>query len=179
MSGKKPGPATTDPSESAKSQRSYKPRDPSVTSAIMSRVRGRNNKADLVLRRELWRRGRRYRLYEKSLPGTPDLVFRGKRLAVFVDGDYWHGRAYTERGLDALASKFHEAKREFWVAKIIRNVRRDVENTRRLNEAGWRVLRIWESDILRDVSAAADVVDEALKDVATSCQAGQPKLGVP
>lgn len=146
----------------AKGRRPYKPRDPAITSAIMSAVRGRNNKADLALRRELWKRGRRYRLYVKSLYGTPDLVFRSQRVAVFVDGDYWHGRTLIERGREALASVFHESKQAFWVAKITRNVNRDAENTRLLREGGWHVIRLWESDVLRDIPRAADVIERAL-----------------
>jgi len=103
-------------------------RDPAITSRMMAAVRGRDSKAELLLRRELHRRGRRYRLHERGLLGKPDIVFKAARVAVFVDGDFWHGNAWRLRGLASFEDQF-PTNREFWVTKLRRNMERDTEVT--------------------------------------------------
>lgn len=139
----------------------HKPRDPAVTSRMMSRVRSKDSKAELALRRELWSRGLRYRIHLKRLQGKPDLVFTGARVAVFVDSDFWHARSLVEGD----ESTFRAIVREkaWWVAKLTRNAERDREVTAALQEDGWRVVRIWETDLLHDPQAAADRVEEAME----------------
>jgi DNA mismatch endonuclease (patch repair protein) len=117
-----------------------------------------NTRCELVLRRELWRRGLRYRLHQAALPGRPDIVFPACRLVVFCDGDFWHGRGLNAR-LAKLA-KGHNA--QYWVAKVRQNVERDVRQTRALQNAGWAVLRLWETDILLDPTAIGNGVVAAI-----------------
>jgi DNA mismatch endonuclease, patch repair protein len=133
----------------------------------MAAVRGKNNRAETALRKALWRRGYRYVLYDRKLPGTPDLVFRRQRVAVFVDGDFWHGRVLRENGPEALARSFRTVRREYWVAKIHRNSSRDLRTTSELAELGYKVLRLWEKDVLKDVANAANIVERALRNVRT------------
>ena len=125
----------------------YKPRDPRMVSAIMRRVRSKDTFPEKVLRTTLWRKGLRYRIHRRDLPGCPDIVFPRQRLAVFVDGDFWHGRQWQNRGLASLATQFSEHKAAYWVPKIGRNVERDKETNAKLESMGWRVLRFWESDV--------------------------------
>ena len=134
---------------------------PELTRRVMQSNRARDTKPELALRRELHARGVRYRLHPGDVVGRPDIVLRGLRLAVFVDGDFWHGNRWRLRGLARLEDDFHN-NRDFWVAKITRNVQRDREVNQRLADDGWTVLRVWESDVLRDVAAAADRVQEAI-----------------
>ena len=94
-------------------------RDPVVTSRMMAAVRGKNTQPELALRKLLFARGLRYRLHDRRLPGCPDVVFPGARLAVFVDGDFWHGQGWKERGLKSYEDQF-PTNRNFWVAKIKR-----------------------------------------------------------
>lgn len=136
-------------------------RAPEVTSRMMSAVRSRNTKAEMLVRRELHRRGVRFRLHAKDVVGRPDIVWRGRRLAVFIDGDFWHGNAWRLRGLRSLDEMF-PTRREWWVAKIRRNEVRDEEVNRILAEHGWTVLRFWESDVLTDVETVADRIQVAL-----------------
>ena len=108
----------------------------------------RNNRSsdtlhELVLRRELSRLGLRFRKNVNSLPGKPDIVFSKARVLVFCDGDFWHGRNWR-----ALRKKLlRGANASYWAAKIAKNVRRDRENTALLTKLGWRVIRLWETDI--------------------------------
>jgi DNA mismatch endonuclease (patch repair protein) len=140
-------------------------RDPAVTSRIMSAVRAKDTKPELLLRRAVHARGGRYRLHAADVPGRPDLVVRGKKIAIFVDGDLWHGNPaeWRRRGKDDLAGLF-PTRTQWWVDKIERNVRRDQDVDRELAERGWRVLRLWASDIIADPEAAADRVIIALRE---------------
>src|SRR6266545_5930070 len=138
-------------------------RDPAVTSRMMAAVRNKDSKAELALRRELHARGVRFRLHARDVPGRPDIVIRKYRLAVFVDGDFWHGNAWRRRGLERLEDDFN-VNREFWVAKIRRNMERDREVTQRLKADGWTVIRFWESSLRQDISGAADLVEGAIKE---------------
>lgn len=117
-----------------------------------------NSRCELVLRQELWHRGLRYRLHVPTLPGRPDIVFPKARLAIFCDGDFWHGRD-LERRLSKL-SKGHNCA--YWVAEVRRNVERDRQQTRMLEDAGWTVLRFWETDTLRRANEIADEISELL-----------------
>jgi len=101
--------------------------------------------------------------HAKLVGCTPDIVFRAHRLAVFVDGDFWHGRIAIERGLPALGRQFRKSVREFWLAKIERNIARDGRQTRRLRRHGWTVMRLWEKDVLRNPDLAAAAVVKRLR----------------
>jgi DNA mismatch endonuclease, patch repair protein len=139
-------------------------RDPAVTARIMARVRSRDTEPEMLLRRELHRRGLRYRVHPRSLPGRPDLVFGRARVAVFVDGDFWHGGGWRERGFDAFEDQFAGHRDpERWIAKISRNVARDTEVSAALGSLGWRVIRVWESAIRKDAVASADQVEKAVR----------------
>jgi len=143
-----------------------KPRSPEMVSDIMRRVRSRDTGPEVSLRKGLWRKGLRYRLYAKDLPGRPDVVFPRERVAVFVDGDFWHGRQWKERGLPSLAHQFRETPTaEYWVRKIERNVERDARVNDDLAERGWRVIRFWEKDVKKDVGACVEAVLKALHGV--------------
>jgi DNA mismatch endonuclease (patch repair protein) len=129
-----------------------------TASRIKQRNRSRDTKVEVLLRRELWRRGLRYRLHALDLPGKPDIVFRRARVVVFCDGDFWHGRRWRQR-LEKLS---RGANAPYWTAKIAANVARDRRNTRELQRMGWTVVRLWETDILRDVERSAERVEAAL-----------------
>jgi DNA mismatch endonuclease (patch repair protein) len=120
-----------------------------------------DTRCELALRRELWRRGLRYRLQPPGLPGRPDIVFYGCRVAVFCDGDFWHGRDLETR-LAKLA-RGHNAG--YWVAKVTRNLERDREITFALEAAGWVVLRLWETDVLKDPAKIADRIQATIAEV--------------
>jgi DNA mismatch endonuclease (patch repair protein) len=127
-------------------------RDPLVTSKIMAAVRSRDTRPELYLRRALHARGLRYRVAPRQVEGRPDVVFPRLRVAVFVDGDFFHGNAWRSRGAssnDEMLSRWRNA--DFWTSKIAANVARDHRVTAALEASGWRVVRLWESEVLTDL----------------------------
>lgn len=129
-----------------------------IASRIKQRNRSRDTKAEVLLRKELWRRGYRYRLHVSDIPGKPDIIFRRIRVVVFCDGDFWHGRRWSQRR-EKLARGNNAP---YWTAKIEANLIRDRRHTRVLRRAGWTVVRLWETDILRDLSRAVARVEKAI-----------------
>lgn len=115
----------------------------------MARVRSRNTAPEEALRKALWAQGARYRLHAR-LPGTPDLAFPSARLAVFVDGCFWHGcpKHYSSPVTNAT----------FWAVKLARNLARDKSAENALGRLGWRVLRIWEHEIRESLGEAVERV---------------------
>lgn len=119
-------------------------------SAIMRRVHDRDTAPELAFRRALHARGLRYRVVADELPGKPDVVFPRRRLAIFIDGDFWHGGQWETRGLRRLEQQFARTEtRDYWLRKIRRTMQRDATNTARLQAMGWTAQRFWESDIRR------------------------------
>jgi DNA mismatch endonuclease, patch repair protein len=112
-----------------------------------------------ILRASLWKRGLRYRKNVRTLPGKPDIVFPRERVAVFCDGDFWHGRHWRR-----LSSKLQEgANPSYWTQKIKTNRSRDRRVVRLLRKKGWNVIRIWETDIRQDPERAAAIVESLVQ----------------
>jgi DNA mismatch endonuclease (patch repair protein) len=122
--------------------------DAATRSAVMRRVKGRNTTPELVVRKALTKLGARYRLHRKDLPGNPDIVMPGRRLALFVHGCFWHGHDC------ARGARVPKQNRDYWVGKVGRNVARDARSRAALMEQGWRVETIWECE-LKDAAALA------------------------
>jgi DNA mismatch endonuclease, patch repair protein len=139
------------------------PRDAATTSRIMAAVRGRNTQPELLLRRALHARGLRYRVHPRDVPGRPDLVNRARKVAVFVDGDFWHGNPaeWERRGFSSMEAQFPAEKRDRWTAKLRGNIERDRQVTATLAAQGWRVIRVWESEVRADLDAVAARVANA------------------
>ncbi|MDR2354880.1 MAG: very short patch repair endonuclease [Clostridiales Family XIII bacterium] len=127
-------------------------------SYTMQRVRNKDSRIELLLRKELWRRGLRYRKNVKGIEGKPDIAFLGKKVAVFCDSEFWHGHDWEERKKD------FKSNQDFWIPKIERNILRDVTVNAVLEYDGWTVLRFWGRQIEKDVSGCADIVEAALRD---------------
>jgi DNA mismatch endonuclease (patch repair protein) len=121
--------------------------------------RRRDTTPELLLRQELWKMGLRYRKNVQDLPGKPDVIFVRAKVAVFCDGDFWHGRDWPARR----AKLERGANAAYWSAKIARNIERDHLNTAILEQGGWHVIRLWETDIKKDPRAAACRVRDALQ----------------
>lgn len=119
----------------------------------MKQVHNKDSKIELSLRKELWRRGLRYRKNVIKITGKPDIAFIGKRIAVFCDSEFWHGYNWEERRYDFKSNK------EFWIPKIERNMERDKQVNDLLIKEGWTVLRFWGNEIKKDVAGCADKIE--------------------
>jgi len=115
----------------------------------MSRIRGFDTKVEIKLRTALQKKRLRFKSNVQSLPGRPDFVFQRAHLIVFVDGNFWHGFQYPQ---------WKGRLSPFWQAKIERNRARDVRNHRKLRRAGWKVIRLWEHQVMRDVDGCVELV---------------------
>ncbi len=121
----------------------------------MSRIRSKDTKPEVRLRKALWHLGLRYRKNWKKLPGTPDIALTRQKIAIFVDGDFWHARGHQEHPGEQVASN-----KEYWQRHLARNVERDKDVNDELTELGWLVLRFWEGDIQKNLAkCVAEVCD--------------------
>lgn len=132
-------------------------RDPDITHKIMSSIKSKDTRPEIMLRKALWHQGLRFRVNYAKLPGKPDIAFTRTKLAVFCDGDYWHGHNWALRGLKDQEEEL-SGYSLFWATKIRRNIERDAEVNELLAQLGWKVMRIWESDIKKDVAECANKV---------------------
>jgi DNA mismatch endonuclease (patch repair protein) len=141
--------------------------DPHTRSKIMSRVGQKNTGAELLLRTSLHRAGLRYRLHDRSLPGSPDLVFPRYRVVIFVHGCYWHSHG-------CYRSTIPKSRREFWTEKFGANRERDDRNRKLLLESGWRVFTVWECALRgRSAKSPAAVVVAVKSWLNSSKQTGE------
>lgn len=114
---------------------------PEKRSAIMSNVRSKNTKPEMIVRKWLHANGLRFRLHRKDLPGNPDIVLPKLKTAIMVQGCFWH------QHLGCSKAKLPASNEKFWAEKLGRNVERDIANKRQLVELGWRVIEIWECEL--------------------------------
>ena len=122
----------------------------------MSRVRLKGGKAEVLLAKALWHRGYRYRKNDKRLPGSPDIAVLKHRIAVFVDGEFWHGKDWQTRK-DRL-----NRNREYWIEKIQENMARERRDDELLAQAGWTPIHFWEKDVLKDPEGCASALEELI-----------------
>ncbi|MEJ5995759.1 very short patch repair endonuclease [Pedobacter sp. Du54] len=131
-----------------------------LRSKIMSKIRGTNSVPEMLLRRALWAKNIRFRIHRKDLPGKPDILIEKYKLAIFVDGDFWHGYQWEKR-----KPKTNES---FWIPKIERNMERDRYVNETLIEMGYTVMRFWEHDVEKRLKVCVNQVElylEAVRNV--------------
>ena len=134
------------------------PLTPEQRRRCMQANRSKGTKPERMLAQELWHRGYRYHKNVRGIPGTPDICFKSRKVAVFVDGDFWHGRDWLQ------ARQRIKSSKEFWFNKIERNMARDRRTDQRLKSRGWRVLRFWASDVVKHLAECANRVEEVLRE---------------
>jgi len=120
----------------------------------MSRIRSKDTKPELIVRSLLHRMGYRFRLHRKDLPGKPDIVLPKYKTAIFIHGCFWHGHKNCKRG------NIPKSNKEYWISKITKNIERDRKNILKLKKANWKVIKIWECEIERNIS-----VDRIIKKI--------------
>jgi DNA mismatch endonuclease (patch repair protein) len=142
------------------SYKGLQPASPRATAAARGSSKKTGTRCETELCKALWAAGCRYRKNLGTLPGRPDVVFPGAKIAIFCDGDFWHGRDWELR-----RQKLSQGSNAgYWLAKIQRNMERDQQNNQRLQEAGWTVLRFWESEVRSDPEGAAQKVVARLQE---------------
>lgn len=123
----------------------------------MQAIRSKDTGIEMILRKELWKRGLRYRKNCKDLPGKPDIVFKGKKVAIFCDSEFWHGYDWENRKVSI------GTRREYWIPKIEKNMENDRRFTKELESIGYTVLRFWGKDIMNNTKKCADTIESILK----------------
>jgi DNA mismatch endonuclease (patch repair protein) len=126
---------------------------PEQRSYCMSRIKGKDTGLEVRVRSALHRRGLRFRKHVKELPGRPDIVFSKARVAVFVDGDFWHGYRFPS---------WEDKVSDFWKKKINKNRERDAANHRRLRRMEWTVIRLWQHEVEKNIDACIDRIVTAV-----------------
>lgn len=126
-------------------------------SSLMRKIRSNNTKPELVLRNKLWSYGFRSSRKCNNLPGRPDIIHSKYRVAVFVDGEFWHGYKWVQK-----KNKIKD-NRGYWIPKIERNIVRDRKNNRELRKAGWKVIRLWEHEIIKDLPKCLKKIEKIKK----------------
>lgn len=140
-----------------------KKRDAQTTSKIMASIPSKDTEPELLLRRALWKEKLRYRVNYKKLPGKPDIVFTKYHVAIFCDGDFWHGHNWAIRGMESLEEEL-AGYSDFWRKKILHNIDRDQTINQLLSSSGWIVIRFWESDIRKDLDGCIKRIKNVLYD---------------
>lgn len=130
---------------------------PEKRSVLMSRIKGKNTKIEVKLRKELFRRGIRYRANTSSVYGHPDISIKKYKIAIFCDGDFWHGFDWENRKADI------KSNREYWITKIERNMEKDIEVNHVLSHMGYTVIRLWEHEITNDLKGSADMIESIIR----------------
>lgn len=124
----------------------------------MSRIRGKDTSIEFKLRKELWKRGYRYRKNYKGLPGSPDICLTKYKIAIFCDSEFFHGKEW-----EVLRPKVEKGNNgTYWVKKIQENINRDNEVDKKLNFLGWTVIHFWGKDILKNIEDCIKVVEEVI-----------------
>lgn len=121
----------------------------------MQRVKNKDSQIELILRKALWNKGFRYRKNVKSVYGHPDIVFIGRKIAIFCDSEFWHGYDWETRKND------FKVRQDFWIPKIERNIERDKEVNAKLQKDGWTVLRFWGNEIKNNLDSCILAVEMA------------------
>lgn len=122
----------------------------------MQAVKSKDSKIEIMLRKELWSRGLRYRKNVSTIYGRPDIVFIGKKVAVFCDSEFWHGYDWENRKKD------FKTNQDFWIPKIEQNIARDYEVTKKLQSEGWTVIRFWGNEIKHELTLCGDIIENEL-----------------
>ncbi|KGH52521.1 very short patch repair endonuclease [Oenococcus oeni] len=133
--------------------------NPEYRSKMMSKIRSTGGRAETMLSKALWHSGVRYRRNYKKLPGKPDIAITKYKIAVFIDGEFWHGYDWENQ-----KKKRIHTHREYWIPKIEGNMVRDRKQEKELNAMGWTVIRFWERhEVLKDLDACVEKVIQNIK----------------
>lgn len=126
-------------------------------SSVMSKIRSKNTKPEIILRKALFSKGFRYRIHDKNLPGKPDIVLPKYRTVIFVHGCFWHYHSDCKEG------KVPKTNTKFWAEKLSKNIERDLKHNLALTALGWKIITVWECEIEKRLTAVLDKLMEEIK----------------
>lgn len=124
----------------------------------MSHVKTKRNSAEVMIAKSLWHRGYRYRLNYKVLPGSPDIALTKYRIAIFIDGEFWHGKDFEQR-----KNKLKNNK-DYWIEKIQENIDRDLRNDKLLRQMDWYPIHFWSNDVIKYCNQCIDEIIYTIED---------------
>ena len=125
----------------------------------MQAVKSKGSKIELALGKALWNKGFRYRKNDKTVFGKPDFTFKKHKIAIFVDSEFWHGKDWVIKKND------HKSNQEFWHKKIERNIQRDMEVTEFLLKDGWKVIRFWGKEVLKNTDICVQKIEKEIYEI--------------
>jgi len=132
---------------------------PEQRKKCMSNIKSNNTSIEILLRKMLWHEGIRYRKNDKRLPGKPDIAITKYKIAIFCDGELWHGKNWEEK------KETIKSNREYWIPKIERNIIRDIENEKKLENMGWIVIRFWGNKIKKELTSCVKQVKDIIYEI--------------
>jgi DNA mismatch endonuclease (patch repair protein) len=128
-----------------------------IRSKIMKAIKSKDTKEEILLAKALWHKGHRYRKNNKSVLGTPDLTFKKYKVAIFVDGEFFHGFNWKDK------KEKIKSNREYWIPKIERNMQRDMEVNQYLIKNGWKVIRFWSSFVKQNLDDCIQIIENEIQ----------------
>lgn len=123
----------------------------------MKKIKSHNTKQEIILRKALWLHGLRYRINYKKIPGSPDITLIKFKIAIFIDGSFWHGYNWEEKKAKITSNK------SYWINKIEKNIEHDKSINQQLKESGWAVIRFWDFEIVKNLPKCIDRVLQTVK----------------
>lgn len=135
----------------------YRFKTSAVRSNLMRKIRSNKTSPEILLQKLLRSKCIKFKKYDRDLPGKPDIVILNKKLAIFIDGEFWHGYRWQEK------KKKIRANRAYWIPKIEKNILRDKQSNKKLKKMGWKVLRFWQQQIIKDPLKCLKKIKIALK----------------
>jgi DNA mismatch endonuclease (patch repair protein) len=125
-------------------------------SDLMRKIKAKNTTPEILFRKALWKEGIRYRIENKKITGNPDIAIKKYKIAIFIDGEFWHGFNWQEKKTKI------KSNREYWIKKIERNIERDEKYNQQLKNQNWIVLRFWEHEIKKDLNKCIEIVKDTI-----------------
>jgi DNA mismatch endonuclease (patch repair protein) len=145
---------------------------PEQRHTVMSHIKSNNTSIEILLRKALWHESIRYRINLKTLPGKPDIAITKYKIAIFCDGEFWHGKNWEAK------KKSIKTNRDYWIPKIERTIMRDNDNERKLQNMGWMVLRFWGDEIKKNLQGCIDEIKEVIFEIATDIYNGEDNFRI-
>lgn len=135
----------------------YKFKTSAKRSNLMRRIKSVKTAPEILFQKALYNKGIKFKRNYSKLPGNPDIALIAKKIAIFIDGEFWHGYQWRKK------KRKLKANRAYWIPKIERNIARDKQNNKKLKKAGWQVIRLWQHQIIKDLPKCIEKIKKITK----------------